>query len=132
MKTRKNLFALIAFCIIISVLASTTVLARLTYIDITTTTLSISSSGTATAIGNASGYQGTTTQIKINLELQQYKNGSWNSLPNANWSQTFPSHRGNLSQTYSVAKGYKYRVKATYYGNGNLEVVDYSSEVYYQ
>jgi len=132
MKTRKNLFAFIALCIIFSIFASTTVFARSLYIDTTLTTISISS-GTATAKGNVTGYSGVTTQLKVYLYLQQYKNGLWQDI--ANWSDTFNTYKGTLTETSNVTSGYKYRVKAIYYGygigGGYDEITTYSNEVTY-
>ena len=114
MKKRKSIFTFIIVSIIISILTGTAVSARNLYINTATTTLTISSSGTATITGNVSGYQGSTTQMKIHLELQQYKNNSWQAVPSASWSETFNTHRGTLSKTFNVEKGYNYRIKATY------------------
>ena len=120
-------------CIIISTFASVAVSARNMYIYNTTTTLTISSTGTATSTGKATGYQGTTTQVTIYVYLQQYKNGSWQTV--ADWSDNYYSYRGTLTQTYNVTSGYKYRVKAVYYGygngGGNDQITTYSSEVNY-
>jgi hypothetical protein len=133
MKTRKNLFAVIAFCIILSVFTAATASARNLYIDNTTTALSISSSGTATVKGSAYGNQSSTDEVEIYLYLQQYKNGSWQTIES--WSDSFESHRGNLSETYSLTKGYKYRAKAVYYAYGNSGgydcITSYSSEQSY-
>jgi len=132
MKTKKNLYSLIVFCVIFSIMSSVTVSARNLHIDSTLTTLSIAS-GTATVFGKATGYEGTTTKVVVSLELQQYANGSWTTIQSC--SETFNNYKGTLEKTYSVNSGYKYRVKATYsgYGNGSSyeTITDYSNEVNY-
>lgn len=132
-RTKKSVFAIVIICIVCSLLASTTVMARYTYTRDIKTTLSISSSGTATATGNITGYQGTTTKVQIILYLQQYKDGKWQDV--TSWTQTFNNYKGTLEDTYStVQKGYKYRVKSSYYaycGNDYENVIDYSGEISY-
>ena len=104
------------------------------YTNNTSTTLSVSGSGTATALANINGYSGTTTKVAITMTLQKkggLLNLSWNDV--TSWSQTFNSHSGTLSKTYSVSSG-TYRVKAVYvaYSGSNSETItSYSGEVKY-
>ena len=88
------------------------------YTSSTVETLSISASGTATGTAKLTGYQGTTTKVITYLYLERYANGSWSTVQS--WSQTDDSYRATLQGTYNVSKGYKYRVKASYYAySGN-------------
>lgn len=105
---------------------------RWTYVNIVSTQLSISSSGTATATAKLTGYSGTTTKIETYMYLQQYINGNWQTIQSC--SQTDKSYMSTLQGSYSVSKGYKYRVMAEYYsysGNPYEKIVDYSAEVSY-
>jgi len=105
------------------------------YTSATDTRLSISSSGTAICTGKITGYQGTTTKVEIYLYLQQYKNGAWSTVSGGSWYQLFNSYKGTLQKTKSgLAKGYQYRVKASYYawsGSNSENVVAYSKTVTY-
>lgn len=84
-----------------------------TYMDyISTASSSIYiSKGEATVSCSAYGYQGITTRVKIDASLQQYKNGKWTSI--ATFTNESNSYRVSISETSSITKGYKYRVKAT-------------------
>jgi len=83
------------------------------YINRVTTSLSISSSGYASATGSLIGYPGITTKVWIFLYLQKYSNGSWVTVED--WSGTFISYHGALSGSAYVPSGYNYRVKGSYY-----------------
>lgn len=105
---------------------------RWSYTSSTITDLSISTSGSATGTAKLTGYQGTTTKVITYLYLEQYANGSWSTIQS--WSQTDDSYRATLQGTYNVSKGYKYRVKASYYaysGSSSENIVAYSGEVSY-
>ena len=102
------------------------------YTNYTNTLLSISTSGTATAVGIITGYQGITTSVSICLYLQQYKNGSWTTINS--WYNSYSTYRGTLQGTASVLKGYQYRVQTSYYaysGSSYENIVSYSSTVTY-
>lgn len=73
--------------------------------------LYIDSKGVATIKSSVYGYQGITTRVEISAYLQQYQNGRWVTLKT--FISESDSHRTSLSNTYSVTKGYSYRVKAT-------------------
>jgi len=74
-------------------------------------TLYINSNGIATVDCDVYGYQGTTTRVEISANLQQYKSGRWVTIKT--FTAISNSHRTSLSETYSVTKGYSYRVQAT-------------------
>lgn len=104
------------------------------YISSTSTTLIISSSGTATCTGKVTGYQGTTTKVEIYLYLQQYKSGSWVTVQNGSWYASFNTYQGTLQKQLGVTRGYQYRVKASYYaysGSACESLTDYSDIVPY-
>lgn len=140
---RKRIFTLVLmicalFSFSVNGLANTTeqdfigISPRLSYISSTDTSLSISTSGNASGMAKINGYQGVTTKVETYLYLQQYKNGSWQTVES--WSQTDNNYRGTLQGTCSVSKGYNYRVKASYYaysGSSYENIVDYSGEVSY-
>ena len=84
------------------------------YISSHTESLSISSTGTATAQSALTGYPGTTTKVVINMCLQQLNGGTWTTLSGGSWSETFISYKGSMKKTKAVTKGYSYRVKAAY------------------
>lgn len=84
---------------------------RMTYISNASSSINISSNGMATATASVTGYQGATTSVSLVTDLQQYKNGSWVTIKSFNSSSA--SYRTSLSGTYSVAKGYSYRVQTT-------------------
>lgn len=71
----------------------------------------IDSNGVATVKSSVYGYQGTTTRVEISAKLQQYKGGQWVTLKT--FTTESNTHRTSLSSTYSVTKGYTYRVQAT-------------------
>ena len=101
--------------------------AKYAYANSVITNLSISSAGKATCLASLTGYPGTTTKVEINMYLQQLKNGSWVNVNS--WSKTFNSYSGTLEKTATVAKGYSYRVKASYYaysGTKKENIVSYS------
>lgn len=73
--------------------------------------ISVDDKGLATISCMIYGYMGTTTRVEITAKLQRYVGGRWVTI------QTFTaesdSHRVSLSKTYSLTKGYTYRVQAT-------------------
>ena len=95
-------------------------------------TLSISSSGVATAKGSIIGILGTTTKTTVHLYLQRYENGAWVDVDDWTLSQNTVST--TLTETKSVDRGYKYRAKASCYaysGSDYERVIKYSSEISY-
>ena len=95
-------------------------------------TLSISSSGVATAKGSIVGILGTTTKTTVHLYLQRYEDGEWVDVDDWILSQNTVS--STLTETKSVDKGYKYRAKASCYaysGSDYERVIRYSSEIMY-
>ncbi len=70
------------------------------------------------------------TQTKVDLYLQQYKNGRWTNY--REWSSSENGASCFVSKTVSVPKGYKYRAKASCYayaGSSYENVTKYSGEV---
>ena len=108
--------------------------AKWSYTVSTSTLMSISSTGKATCVGSITGYQNLATSIDIFLYLERYINGTWTTYPGGSWYQYFPSHKGTLSATIYVTKGYNYRLRASYYANSgsNWEnIPGLSPTVYY-
>lgn len=70
----------------------------------------INANGVATVDCDVYGYQGITTRVEIDANLQQYKNSRWVTIKT--FTVESNSHRTSLSNTYSVSKGYSYRVQA--------------------
>ena len=102
------------------------------YISSADVDLQIYKNGTAIVSGEARGYQGTTTRVEIKANLQQYKGGQWVTIKTFNAESD--SHRVSLSETYSVSKGYTYRVKAlvkAYAGSSSETKSVTSNEVTY-
>lgn len=95
-------------------------------------TLYINSNSVATVDCDVYGYQGTTTRVEINANLQQYKSGRWVTIKT--FTAASNSHRTSLSETHSISKGYSYRVQATIkaYSGSSVETRTVtSSEVKY-
>lgn len=84
---------------------------RMNYIVQAKGSLYIDSKGIATVDCSVYGYQGTTTRVEISANLQQYKSGRWVTLKT--FTAENDSHRTSLTDTYSVTKGYSYRVQAS-------------------
>lgn len=90
------------------------------------------SSGTATVKGSLTGIVGTTTTATVHLYLQQYNDGEWTNYED--WLESKDGANCTVTKTISVAKGYKYRAKAScyaYVGSKSEHVTRYSSEVTY-
>ncbi|MDO4300607.1 MAG: hypothetical protein Q4D26_04345 [Clostridia bacterium] len=87
--------------------------------------------------GKATCYGYTKTQdnykAKVKVELQKL-NSTWTTIKS--WEKTSTSSSATIDKTYSVTKGYSYRLKTTHYAlNSSGSVVDsvvkYSSTVSY-
>jgi hypothetical protein len=91
-----------------------------TYISSAEASLSINSSGEATAVVYVTG-NSEVTSIKATINLQQYKNGSWATIKT--WSDSSSSRTLRFSDTYYVSSGYTYRVQSsvTAYSGQNSE-----------
>lgn len=74
--------------------------------------LSISSSGTANCMSNISAYSGV-DKVRIVMYLQKYTNGVWGTV--MSWSSDYTGNYGSMTKTYSVPKGYDYRVRTYFY-----------------
>jgi hypothetical protein len=97
-----------------------------------TTGLSISSSGTATALTSVTGEIGLTTKIEINMYLEKYNSGTWDEI--AHWSKTSTSCSALLSKVKTVSSGNIYRVRAeirSYAGTKSEYIMRYSHNVQY-
>lgn len=79
--------------------------------------LSISSTGTATAVTTALGSKDT-YKIEIRMHLERYSGGEWTSIQR--WTTEKESSYASLSKTAKVTKGYKYRVRSVcfFYADG--------------
>jgi hypothetical protein len=93
--------------------------------------LSISTSGKATCSASLSTWGG--YGCGIILDLQQYKNGEWETVKS--WTSTSEGMYTSINKEIYVPKGYTYRLKAFFYATQNGDIVDsttiYSSEKYY-
>ena len=81
-----------------------------TYIFGAEAELYINSSGKATVETYVTG-NSEVTSAKATIRLQQYKSGSWTTIKT--WNESSSSRILNFSSTYSVPKGYYYRVQST-------------------
>ncbi len=87
---------------------------RYVYVNKASSTLSISSNGTA----SINGYVQKTpsgTSIQLTSTLQRYSSGSWATV--ASWSTTSASSSASISQIYTVYSG-TYRVATSYSVSG--------------
>lgn len=74
----------------------------------------------------------TINKVVINASIQQYKNGSWQTLKS--WSNTSNSNSGYLSQQLYVTSGYYYRLVSTatvYRNNVFVEQTSYTGSRYW-
>lgn len=99
------------------------------FIQNTTVSLTINSSGTANYSASMTTVSGTTSSTKITLVLQRRKAGTsnaWTAVKTTSGTGTsYCSHSSYAAAT----KGYEYRVKATYTANGSYAetTIKYSS-----
>jgi len=74
----------------------------------------------------------TINKVVISASIQQYKNGSWQTLKS--WSTTTYSNSGYLSQQLYVTHGYNYRLvssAAVYQNNVLIEQTPYTGSSYW-
>lgn len=83
---------------------------RFIYIDTATSKLSISSSGVANISSSVIG-QSMVTKTEVTTRLQQYVDGYWKNIQA--WTASSNDRTCVLSKTYSVKKGYSYRVQTS-------------------
>lgn len=106
-------------------------LSRWSYTSSTAEYLSISN-GTATMTSSVVGYSGVTTKIEIYFYLQQY-DGAWKNVKT--YKDTVEGSYALKEHTYSgLSKGYKYRLRCTYYvysGKSYDYFMEYTDEQYY-
>ncbi|MDE7318660.1 MAG: hypothetical protein K2N46_02880 [Lachnospiraceae bacterium] len=80
------------------------------YIRDTSCTIMVNSNGEATVSAFVKGVS-SVTRASVTANLQQLKNGKWTTIKT--FSKTVNSNNVNLLETYSVEKGYSYRVQIT-------------------
>lgn len=71
-------------------------------------------------------------KVVINASIQQYINGSWQTIKS--WSSTSYSNSGYLNQKWYVVSGYYYRLVSTgavYQNNVLVEQTSYTSPSYW-
>lgn len=101
------------------------------YTNGTNTGLNISS-GSASCLAQAIGYDGITTKIHIKMSLQQYLALQWTII--GEWEGTFNSVTGALDKSKTLTSSGRYRVKAVYTvysGSASEEITSYSLEKYF-
>lgn len=107
-------------------------LSRWSYVSSYSQDLYINSSGTATMTSSVTGYSGVTTKIEIYFYLQQY-DGAWKNVKT--YKDTVNGSYAVKEHVYSgLEKGYKYRLRCTYYvysGKSYDYFMEYTSEQYY-
>ena len=106
---------------------------RWSYTSSTSEILTISSDGTARMTSVVTGYKGTTTKIKVIIDLQKYSGGSWKRVKT--YMDVEDTWYALIEHTYSgLDKGYTYRMKCTYtvYSGSNYDKFTlYSKQVTY-
>lgn len=107
-------------------------LSRWSYTSSCSQNLYINSSGTATMTSAVTGYSGVTTKIEIYFYLQQY-DGAWKNVKT--YKDTVEGSYAVKEHVYSgLSKGYKYRMRCTYYvysGKSYDYFMEYTDEQYY-
>ena len=101
---------------------------RFSYTNNTSTSLTITTSGTAYCAADVQGYDGITTKVYIKMTLQKYTVLWWSKVET--WEGTFNNVYGTLSETAQVGSG-RYRVKAeytVYSGSDYEEITDFTPE----
>lgn len=86
-----------------------------TYINLASTSLTISTSGTASVYGYVQKTPAGET-IYLRSTLQRYSNGSWTNVKS--WSKYSTSSSASILETYQVSNG-TYRVETYYYVSGD-------------
>jgi hypothetical protein len=75
--------------------------------------LKIAGTGSVTISGNTCAYQ-TVDEISVTLHLQQLKNGSWVRVNTLGPKKAYNTNYVSNSGTYTVTRGYYYRVTGTH------------------
>jgi hypothetical protein len=88
---------------------------KYTYINQASTSLSISSSGTATVYGFVQKTPAGKS-IYLSSTLQRNSNGTWSNIKS--WSASSTSSSASILETYQVSSG-TYRVETYYYVSGD-------------
>lgn len=105
---------------------------RLSYTNYADVSLSITSAGTAHCFTDVEGYDGITTKVRIEMNLQQYLALQWTTV--VSWTGTFNDVCGTLSKTKTLTSSGNYRVKAVftvYSGSKSEKITMYSQEKYF-
>lgn len=100
---------------------------KFTNISIFQTGFDISSTGKASV--NVYLTAQNVDSVKVDANLQQYKNGIWTTIKS--WTNTAAGTNAGLSGTYYVAKGYSYRIVSNgfvYKGSKMIETTTYTSD----
>lgn len=107
-------------------------LSRWSYTSSYSIYMNIDNSGNAIMDSSVTGYSGVTTKIEIYFYLQQYYDGGWKNYKT--WKDTIDGDYALKEHIYSVPKGYKYRLRCSYYvysGRSYDHFMAYSREVSY-
>lgn len=143
LKMKKKIFRILGCILIMTMMTSMASFAqnsetaqiqpRWSYTNSTAENLRISSNGTATMTSVVTGYKGTTTKIKVIIDLQKYSGGSWKRVKT--YMDVEDTWYALIEHTYSgLDKGYTYRMKCTYtvYSGSNYDKFTlYSKQVTY-
>lgn len=82
---------------------------RGSYLSYGTGRLTLAGTGSVTITGSTAAYQ-KVDEVKVTLHLQRLKNGSWVNVLTMGPRTAYNSSYVSNSRTYSVARGYYYRV----------------------
>lgn len=75
--------------------------------------LIIAGTGSVQVSGSTNAYQNV-DEIKVTLRLQRLVNGSWTTVATLGPTTKYNTYYVSSSKTYSVARGYYYRVKGSH------------------
>ena len=102
---------------------------RGSYLSSGTGHISIAGTGSVTVSGSTTAYQ-TVDQIKLTLYLQRLEGGSWVTIATLGPRTKYNTNYVSNSKTYSVTRGYYYRVTGghTVVENGTQEAITSSTD----
>lgn len=99
---------------------------NLRFSQIYSTSVGLSKSGSTAIMGASIIPKSPPAELKLYVYLERNQNGTW--TPYNSWSTSKTGISLVLTQNYTVARGYTYRVKASCYANGENHVT-YSNSV---